>query len=77
MHCGVGVAFANPTPRSDPSRSPSTAGRTGGGKTRFASALAARGRCVALSHDEWVVGLLGTQPGSEEFQRSVAPAHAG
>lgn len=50
-------------------------GIPGCGKTRFATNLAARGRCVALSHDEWIVGLLGPQPGSEEFQRFAAPIH--
>jgi len=50
-------------------------GIPGCGKTRFAASLAARGRCVALSHDEWMVGLLGPQPGSEEFQRFAAPVH--
>lgn len=50
-------------------------GMPGCGKTHFATSLAARGRCVALSHDEWIVGLLGGQPGNEEFQRFAAPVH--
>lgn len=47
----------------------------GCGKTSFATKLAAGGRCVALSHDEWIVGLLGTGPSSEDFQRFAAPVH--
>lgn len=50
-------------------------GIPGCGKTRFAASLAARGRCVALSHDEWIVGLLGPQPGSDDFQRFAASIH--
>lgn len=60
---------------SDPPTVHLLSGIPGCGKTRFASGLAARGRCVALSHDEWIVGLLGPQPGSEEFQRFAAPIH--
>lgn len=50
-------------------------GMPGCGKTSFATKLAASGRSVALSHDEWIVGLLGPQPSSEDFQRFAAPAH--
>lgn len=50
-------------------------GIPGCGKTTFATKLIAERRCVALSHDEWIVGLFGPQPSSEEFQRFAAPVH--
>lgn len=50
-------------------------GMPGCGKTSFATKLAAGHRCIALSHDEWIVGLLGPQPSSEEFQRFATPVH--
>ena len=50
-------------------------GAPGCGKTTFATRLSAQDRCVPLSHDDWIVGLLGPQPSSEDFQWFAAPVH--
>ena len=68
FHCDLWILEVPPTVHL-------LSGIPGCGKTRFATSLAARGRCVALSHDEWIVGLLGPQPGSDDFQRFAVPIH--
>lgn len=48
-------------------------GMPGCGKTHFAAKLTVSRRCVLLSHDEWVVGLLGSRPTTEQLE-AVRPS---